>query len=734
MMNGELNGQDRSEAARAQLADLVMRARKLSPRMDPALIEQAFWTARQAHEGQLRRSGEPYFNHALDVALTCAELNLGTNAIAAALLHDVVEDTAVSLEIIRQDFNRTVAALVDGVTKISHLRFESEERTQATNFRKLLLHMSKDIRILLIKLADRLHNMNTLEYMPREKQIRIARETLDIYAPLANRLGIGRIKWRLEDLCFKYLEQESYAEVARSLGMRRTERDDFIKNMRSQIQTAMSSNGVECTVYGRAKHIYSVFHKMQDQQLDADEIFDLLAFRIITDSVADCYHVLGVIHTLFKPLPQRFKDYIATPKRNGYQSLHSVVIADEGTVFEVQIRTLRMHEIAELGVAAHWRYKDIQDSDRTLENEQSGRELNFLRNFLEELKEGEWSDDPSEFMAHLKIELFQDGIFVFTPNGDLHSLPIGATALDFAYAIHTEVGDRCAGARVDNRIVPLRRELQSGDVVEIITRKDAHPSRDWLNVVKTSKAAARIKRRLRERELEQSLTLGRELLEREFRKHHESAPGNEALEAVAESLGVESLERVIEGVGRGNISAAQVFNRMHPTEVEVPFTLIEEGIPQATAPGVTDRGVRVEGHGNMMIRFAGCCRPLPGDAIVGVVTRGRGISIHRSDCVNVIGNELLEERLVSVEWDAGEMERFRARLLVSAGDRGNLLADITGQISKTGTNIVAGSFERDEKELMHRFYFTLELKDLSQLDLVIRNVRKVRGVQDVRRG
>ncbi|MCB9512833.1 MAG: bifunctional (p)ppGpp synthetase/guanosine-3',5'-bis(diphosphate) 3'-pyrophosphohydrolase [Candidatus Krumholzibacteriia bacterium] len=721
----------RDPAAQAELEELLATARRLSPQVGVELIEKAFWMAREAHAGQRRVSGEPYFKHVVAVASTCAELNLGSNAIAAALLHDTVEDTGISAELLRQEFNPTVALLVDGVSKIGALRFESAERAQAENFRKLLLHMSKDIRILLIKLADRLHNMSTLDVLRRDKQERIARETMDIYAPLAHRLGIGRVKWQLEDLAFKYLEPAAYERVAAAMGMRRESREDIITAMHDRIQAAMDENGIECAVEGRAKHLFSVWRKMQSQHLDADEILDLMAIRIITDSVADCYHALGVVHTLFKPLPQRFKDYVATPKRNGYQSLHTAVINDDGRVFEIQIRTYSMHEIAEFGIAAHWRYKAGGMGTEKLEDAGTSRELDFLRTFLDELKGGEWSEDPSEFMAHLKINLFQDGIFVFTPRGDLHILPVGSTALDFAYAIHTAVGDRCIGAKIDGKIVPLRRSLESGEVVEILTRKDARPSRDWLNFVKTSKAVSRIKRRLRERELVQSLELGHELLEREFRRQHRPVPDESQLGEVAEALGVENAERVVEGVGRGNLSAASVLNRLYPPEEREAPVFDEELSTKLRRDSV--RGVRVEGHGNMMIRFAGCCSPVPGDAIVGVVTRGRGISVHRSDCINVVGNAVLEERRVSVEWDVGQQETFLLGLEVTAEDRPNLLVDITGKIAKTKTNIKSGSFDRDERDMLNHFHFTLEVKDTEQLEEIVRQIKSVRGVQDVYR-
>ncbi|MBM4117744.1 bifunctional (p)ppGpp synthetase/guanosine-3',5'-bis(diphosphate) 3'-pyrophosphohydrolase [bacterium] len=733
MSGEEAAAPPRDPARAAELAELIALARRLSQQVGAEIIERAFWRAEAAHAHQRRVSGEPYFSHVLAVARTCAELNLGSNAIAAALLHDTVEDAGLSPELLREEFNPTVALLVDGVSKIGALRFESAERAQAENFRKLLLHMSRDIRILLIKLADRLHNMSTLDSLRADKQERIARETVEIYAPLAHRLGIGRVKWQLEDLAFKYLEPEAYARVAEAMGMRRESREALIAAMRDRIQAAMDENGIECAVEGRAKHLYSIWRKMQDQQLGAGEILDLMAIRIITESVAECYHALGAVHTLFKPLPQRFKDYVATPKRNGYQSLHTAVIGEDGRVFEIQIRTYQMHEIAEFGIAAHWRYKAGASGAEKLEDLGTSRELDFLRTFLDELKGGEWSEDPSEFMAHLKINLFQDGIFVFTPRGDLHILPVGSTALDFAYAIHTQVGDRCVGAKIDGRIVPLRRPLTSGEVVEILTRKDARPSRDWLGFVKTSKAVSRIKRRLRESELAQSLELGRELLEREFKRHHKPYPDEKQLAAAAEALGTENAEHVVEGVGRGNLSAAQVFNRVYPPEERERESHLFDEERVTRVRHDAQRGVRVEGHGNLMIRFAGCCKPVPGDGIVGVVTRGRGISVHRSDCLNLVQDPGLEERRVAVEWDAGQSETFLVGLEVSAQDRPNLLVDITGKISKTGTNIRSGSFDRDERDMLNHFHFTLEVKNTEQLEEILRQVKGVRGVQDAYR-
>jgi len=723
------------EVAEQEWGALRELARKSNTKLKEEFIEGAYWKAWEVHRDQRRLSGEPYFSHVLAVAKTCAEMNLGSDAIAAGLLHDSIEDSPVTAEALAKEFNPTVALLVDGVSKISGLRFESREKAQAENFRKLLLHMSRDVRILLIKLADRLHNISTLESMPPEKQVRIARETMDIYAPLANRLGMGRIKWQLEDHSFKYLDPEAYGRVASMVGMQRMAREEFIRTMRDRLQDAMNGNGIDCAVQGRAKHLYSIHRKMRLQNLREGEVFDLLAFRIITATVEDCYHALGVIHSMFKPIPNKFKDYIATPKRNGYKSLHTALVGTEGRIIEVQIRTHRMHEIAEYGVASHWRYKEEGESKIEIEGE-AERELDFLRTFISDLEEGEWSEDPSEFMEELKVSLFQEGIFVFTPRGDLHILPTGATPVDFAYSIHTGVGDRCVGARVDGKMVPLRRALTSGEVVEIVTRNDARPSRDWLSFVKTSKAQSRIRKSIREQESEQSQSLGWELLEREFKRNRQGLPDEAALRPVAEAFGLESVGRLVQGVGRGTISALQVFHRLHPVE-DKKGVLLESAqkLTQLATNlrGRRQKGVRVEGHGNMLIHFAGCCRPVPGDRIVGLITRGRGVSIHRQDCLNIGGGRVPEERRVSVDWDANEDEKFLVTLQIQGDDRKNLLADITGQISKSDVAIQGGSFRRVEKDLSAQVQVTMEIKDLKQLEKIIRDVKRVSGVHEVDR-
>ncbi len=714
------------------LRDLALRS---NPRLNQELIERAYWRAWEVHRDQKRLSGEPYFSHVLAVARTCAEMNLGSDAIAAALLHDSIEDSPVTAEALAKEFNPTVSLLVDGVSKISGLRFESREKAQAENFRKLLLHMSRDVRILLVKLADRLHNVSTLEPMRPEKQTRIARETMDIYAPLANRLGMGRIKWQLEDHAFKYLNPEAYGRVASMVGMQREAREEFIVSMRDRLQDAMNKNGIDCAVQGRAKHLHSIHRKMRSQNLREGEVFDLLAFRIITATVEDCYHALGVIHSLFTPIPNKFKDYIATPKRNGYQSLHTALVGAEGRTIEVQIRTQKMHEIAEYGVASHWRYKE-EENPSPVPGGEAERELDFLRTFIQDLEEGEWSEDPSEFMEELKVSLFQEGIFAFTPRGDLHILPVGATPVDFAYSIHTGVGDRCIGARVDSKMVPLRRPLTSGEVVEIVTRNDARPSRDWLSFVKTSKAQSRIRKSIREQESEQSESLGHELLEREFKRNRQSMPDEATLKVAAEAFGMDSVDRLVQGVGRGSVSALQVFHRVHPPE-DKKSGIIESAqkLTQLATSlgGRRQKGVRVEGHGNMLIHFAGCCRPVPGDRIVGVITRGRGVSIHRQDCVNIVGDRIAEERRMRVDWDAGEDEKFLVSIQIHGDDRKNLLADITGQISKSDVGIQGGSFRREEKDLSALVQVTIEIRDLKQLEKIIRDVRRVSGVRQVER-
>ncbi len=730
--SGDLLDREVATTEWESLRELALRS---NPRLNTEIIEQAYWRAWDVHRDQKRLSGDPYFTHVLAVARTCAEMNLGSDAIAASLLHDSIEDSPVTAEALAKEFNPTVSLLVDGVSKISGLRFESREKAQAENFRKLLLHMSRDVRILLIKLADRLHNVSTLEPMRPEKQIRIARETMDIYAPLANRLGMGRIKWQLEDHAFKYLDPPAYGRVASMVGMQREAREEFILAMRDRLQDAMNKDGIDCAVQGRAKHLYSIHRKMRLQNLREGEVFDLLAFRIITATVEDCYHALGVIHSLFTPIPNKFKDYIATPKRNGYQSLHTALVGAEGRTIEVQIRTQKMHEIAEYGVASHWRYKE-EEASSSMPVGEAERELDFLRTFIQDLEEGEWSEDPSEFMEELKVSLFQEGIFVFTPRGDLHILPVGATPVDFAYSIHTGVGDRCVGARVDGKMVPLRRSLGSGEVVEIVTRNDARPSRDWLSFVKTSKAQSRIRKSIREQESEQSESLGYELLEREFKRNREPMPDEAALLTAAEALGMDSVDRLVQGVGRGSVSAMQVYNRVHPPE-EKKSSIIESAqkLTQIATSlgGRRQKGVRVEGHGNMLIHFAGCCRPVPGDRIVGVITRGRGVSIHRQDCVNIMGDRIPEERRMRVDWDAGEDEKFLVSLQIAGEDRKNLLADITGQISKSDVAIQGGSFRREDKDLSAQIQITIEIKDLRQLEKIIRDVKKVRGVRKVER-
>jgi GTP pyrophosphokinase len=545
---------------------------------------------------------------------------------------------------------------------------------------------------------------------------------------------MGRIKWQLEDQAFKYLNPEGYQRVAQMVGMQREAREEFIRTMRDHLQHAMDSQGVDCAIQGRAKHFFSISRKMNDKSLGEEEIFDLLGFRIITETVENCYHVLGIIHSRFTPIPNNFKDYIATPKRNGYQSLHTAVIGPEGRVLEIQIRTKKMHKIAEYGVAAHWVYKESGEGS---EKQESGveRELDFLRTFIEDLREGEWSEDPSEYMEELKGSLFQDGIFVFTPRGDLHTLPVGATAVDFAYAIHTGVGDRCVGARVAGKMQPLRRPLDTGEVVEIITRNNARPSRDWLSFVKTSKAVTRIRRSLREQESEQSLSLGKELLDREFQKNGKPLPEEAELVRIADVFGMVGSQSLVEGVGRGTLSAVQVFNRAHPPEEKAKILKSAQQLTRlATRLGRRgDKGVRVEGHGNMMIRFAGCCSPVPGDRILGIVTRGRGVSVHRQDCVNVVGDKVPEERRVAVDWESDSEEKYLVTLLITAEDRKNLLADITSKISKLDVNIQGGSFDRSQQDLLARLRVGLEIRDLSEMERIIKEVRKVPGVIEVER-
>ena len=691
-------------------------------------IRAAYDFAARAHGAQKRQSGEPYVTHSVAVAVILVEL-LGTGVdetlIQAALLHDVVEDTDRDLATIERRFGHEVAALVDGVTKISGLHFDRPEQEQAENFRKMLLSMARDLRVILVKLADRLHNMRTLTALDPARARGIARETREIYAPLAHRLGIGRIKWELDDLCLKHLDPEAYDDLRQKVSLKREERERLVHAVMNPVQARFTDLEIEADVVGRPKHLDSIYRKMRAQGRPFEEIFDLLGVRVLTRDKADCYRVLGVVHDLFTPVHERFKDYIATPKSNMYQSLHTTVVAPGGLLVEFQIRTFEMHQIAELGVAAHYRYKE---GGRGTDAELEAKLAPVLRNV--DLQSA--SGDPDEFMEYLKTALYQDEVFIFTPRGDLRRLPRGATPLDFAFLVHTEVGNRCVGAKVNGRIVPLRTELRSGDTVQIITAPQAKPNRDWLKIVRTHAARSKIRHWLKVAEHSDSVVLGREMLEREIRRRRLTPPPDVSLESLAQTLGHPDVNGLYAAVGQGNLSVQQLITKWIPDEAG-PVQRIKEASLE-TIRAITrrpSRGVRIQGVENLMVTYAQCCQPVPGDPVVGIVTRGRGVTVHRTDCPNTFEGRVAQERRVSVDWSAAPDDAFTVKLSIFGQDRKSLLADIAKAISTTNTNIRTAGIKASDRNA--RGAFVVEVRDLNHLREVMRAVEKVEGVDAVER-
>ena len=692
-------------------------------RLDVDRIERAYAFSDRAHAGQKRLSGEPFVSHAAEIAGILLDLNLvDTSTLVAALLHDVVEDTGTSLESVEEEFGPEVGRLVDGLTKIGHLRFQSREERQVENYRKLLLSIAQDVRIILIKLADRLHNMRTLEYLPDAKRRRIARETRDIYAPLAHRFGMATVRWELEDLSFKFLEPEAYRDLAKKVKAKRRERERMIAAISGPLEEALKEAGIKAEITGRPKHLWSIHKKMVNRTKPYDEIYDLLAMRVMTETVRDCYHALGIIHTLWTPVHERFKDYIATPKSNMYQSLHTTVFGPGGTLYEIQIRTGEMHRTAEVGIAAHWKYKE------GVAGTEFDEQLAWFRQILE------WQQDmtdPEEFMEYLQIDLYKDEIFVFTPRGDVVQLPAGSTPIDFAFQVHTEVGVRCSGARVNGRMVPLHRELRSGDTVEVLTSSAQRPSRDWLHFVKTSKARSIVRRTIREEEHASSVALGKDMLEKEYRRNRVRKPDEEVLEKTAAHFSVGEVEDLLAALGRGDLTISQVWNVLFPEEKtgeRKPATAFERLVEKIKGrPG----GVRIQGFDNMMVRFSQCCQPIPGDEIMGYVTRGRGVSIHRVDCPNILNLTEEPDRKIEVEWDTGGAQTFIVRLVVTGTDRRGLFADVAGAVSRTSTDIKSADLSATETGIEGTF--VVEVTDLEHLNRVIESMKSIDGILEVER-
>jgi GTP diphosphokinase / guanosine-3',5'-bis(diphosphate) 3'-diphosphatase len=706
------------------IESVVAEARRHRPSINVGLIERAHEVAATAHEGQMRASGEPYITHPVAVAYELAELQMDAESIAAALLHDVPEDTDTTIADIEKRFGREVARLVDGVTKLSKFgSARSMEEQQAENIRKMFLAMAEDVRVVIIKLADRLHNMRTLGALPPDKQTRIAHQTMEIYAPLAHRLGIWQWKWELEDLAFKYTEPEKFHKLVEMLADRRKERESFINKSIGILRKELAKVGIEAEISGRPKHLYSISRKMERKGSEFNEIYDLHAVRLIVEEVKDCYAALGVVHSLWRPIPGQFDDYIAMPKANLYQSLHTAVIGPDAKPLEVQIRTREMHEVAEAGIAAHWRYKEGSRGDRRYDEK-----LAWVRQLIEWQRE---VADATEFVEGLKLDVFQDQVFVFTPKGDVKDLPNGATPLDFAYRIHTDVGHRTIGTKVNNRLVPLDYRLRNGDIVEIITTKAAHgPSRDWLSIVRTNQAREKIRAWFKHQQRDENVAQGKEMLDRELRRlAHETLATIEAgkLIEIAQHAHYKELDDFYAAIGYGAVSAASVVGKLEIHD-DAAITLPEVAPPTAA---VTSSGIRVKGVGDLLVRFAKCCTPIPGDEITGYVTRGKGVTVHRSSCPSVLSEKDIE-RLIHVDWEAIDQQTYPITVRITALDRAGLLNEITTVVAEDRVNIVAASIgtHADGTAVITA---TLKVTSLQQLAKVLSRIERVRDVMSVAR-
>ena len=730
-----MNNEKVSNCPYISVEELIERIRRYHPDDDMDLVRRAYAFSEQAHHEQRRKSGDPYFVHPCAVAVILADLMLDATTIAAGLLHDCVEDVeCVTTQTIREMFGQDVELLVDGVTKLSKLNFSSREEQQAESLRKMFLAMAKDIRVVLIKLADRLHNMRTLKYQKPERQVPIARETLDIYAPLAHRLGVYTIKWELEDLALRYIDPDGYYDLVAKVGMRREEREKLIASVTRQLQDSLRKTGIKAEIEGRPKHFYSIYKKMKSQNKTFDQINDLIAIRVLVNTQQDCYYVLGVVHTLWPQVPGRFKDYISVPKANMYQSLHTTVV-NQGRPFEVQIRTFEMHRTAEYGIAAHWRYKEGKQIDEL------DTKLSWLRRILDWQSEAR---DSSDFGELLKFDLFADEVFVFTPKGDVVSLPRGATPLDFAYRIHSAVGNRCIGAKVNGRIVPLSSSLETGDFVEVMTSQASHgPSRDWLNIVKTSEAKAKIRAWLKKEEREENVIKGKEMLTAEAKKAgYTMAQLTKAdiLEPVFKRYSLSSLDDLYATIGFGGLSTLQLLNRLaeeykKQNKAEAPpLPIVEKPAEEAKkpAPSSSSNGVIVKGESGMLVRFARCCNPLPGDEIVGYITRGRGVSVHRADCINLKDAGVEPERMIEVEWESSGAGSYEADIQMLCYDHAGLFAEISLMFASQDVPVTAVTAHTvKNKQGLCTMNMTIVIKTTQQLDKLLRDLQKRPDVIEV---
>ncbi|MGW8302405.1 MAG: RelA/SpoT family protein [Desulfobacterales bacterium] len=709
-----------------RINDIVDKVSDYLPDADLDIIERAYIYSARVHEGQVRLSGEPYLSHPLEVAGILADMKLDPESVTAALLHDVIEDTPATPEEIKALFGPEVLHIVSGVSKLSSLSFGTSQAREAESIRKMFLAMADDIRVILIKLADRLHNMRTLQFHSADKRKKIALETIDIYAPIAARLGIYWIKDELEESSFKFSQPDEFARIEKLLSNSKTDREKYIEQVKSHIKKAMDSANLQCELLGRNKNVYSIYNKMISQNLPFEEIYDIIAFRIILETVPQCYEALGLIHSLWKPIDHKFKDYIGRPKTNMYQSLHTTVIGPVGERIEIQIRTWEMDKVASSGIAAHWGYKEGKRLDENV-----SRKFAWIQNLVENQEN---FLDPGEFLENVRIDLFPDEVYVFSPRGEVKTLPRGATPVDFAYLIHSEVGNQCTGAKVNGRMVPLPYELKTGDIVEIVTSKNHHPSKDWLNFVKTVKARSKIRHWIKVQEKERSLTLGREMCEKAFRKERlnfNTLVKSEKMMQVVEQFGFMAVDDLVANVGYGKITPLQVVRKFAPKvdEEEVDESIFNKlmGRVRKKKPTV---GVLVKGVDDILIKFGKCCQPVPGDPIVGYITRGFGVTVHRTNCVNAL--RMNPERQIEVAWSEQVTETYPVKIRIISHDRMGLLADLVGNISKLGANILNAKTETRENKVVDSF-FTIGVEDTTHLEKILAAVKKVKYVQEVKR-
>ena len=721
---------------------LVKKIKENCVNINMDMVNKAFNLAFEAHKEQKRDSGEPYIIHPIEVATILAELGMDTSTIVAGLLHDVIEDTEYTYDDIKKIFGEEVANLVSGVTKITKMEYKSKEEQQADNFRKMLLAMADDIRVIIIKLADRLHNMRTLKYRKKEKQKKTAMETLDIYAPLAHRLGISKIKWELEDLSFRYLHEEEYYDLVKQVAEKRTEREIYIKKIIEDMYNKLEEAGIDSDIDGRPKHFFSIYKKMVTKNKSIEQIFDLTAIRVLVNTVKDCYEVLGIVHTIYKPIPGRFKDYIAMPKPNMYQSLHTTVIGPQGKTFEIQIRTFEMHRTAEYGIAAHWKYKEGDNNGETKEKNFESK-LVWLRDMLEFQKE---TADAQEFIEGFKIDLFTDEIFLFTPKGVVIDLPNGATPIDFAYRIHTDIGNKCVGAKVNGKIVPLDYKLKTGEIVEVLTSNNAKgPNMDWLNIAKSNQAKSKIRSWFKKAKKEENISKGKELFEKELKKqgvHFADIAKGETYEKFVKRNNINGMDDLYALIGLGAISASSFIwklkdeNQSKDEKVieENTNKIIEDNISKAQRNKIDQTvGITVKGVDNLMIRFAKCCNPVPGDDIMGYITKGRGISVHRADCGN-LKNLIMEDgdKVVDVSWGTSNGRAYIAEIQVKAEDRSGLLTDIMGIISELNLQLNALN-AKSAKGSMAYVNIKVKIDTVELLKDLMKKIRHLKGIIDVYR-